>query len=164
MAQSILIFDFGTNEEAAQEARHKIEGWQQGMRLGKKIVFKFEREESGGEATPEPDTEATGSTSAKEKPSKGKAPAKPKAKAETSKAEKSKNDAEPDEKGSSSAASSARVRLLIRLAFSDHEKLTQQRWLDRIPAEKPFKSAKGETIRQGGAAFAETSELFDSLD
>jgi hypothetical protein len=34
MAQSIFVFDFGTNEEAAQQARHKVEGWKQGFRLG----------------------------------------------------------------------------------------------------------------------------------
>ena len=38
MAQTIMIFDFGTNEEAAQQARHKIEGWKQGFRLGEKML------------------------------------------------------------------------------------------------------------------------------
>jgi|ERR1700726_3800551 len=46
MAHSFLIFDFGTNEEAAQQARHKLEGWKQGFRLDKKILLKFEREET----------------------------------------------------------------------------------------------------------------------
>ncbi|HKV27497.1 MAG TPA: hypothetical protein VJN90_04400 [Candidatus Acidoferrales bacterium] len=44
MAQTFLIFDFGTDEEAAQLARHRIEGWKQGFRLGNKLQFKFERE------------------------------------------------------------------------------------------------------------------------
>lgn len=57
-----------------------------------------------------------------------------------------------------------RVRLFVRLAFSDHEKLSHQRWLDRIPTEEPFKSAKGETVRSGESAFAKTSETFESLD
>ena len=35
---SILIYDFGDNEEAAPQAQHKIESWQQGLRLGKKVV------------------------------------------------------------------------------------------------------------------------------
>ena len=48
MAQSILIFDFGTNEEAAQQARHKVDGWKQAFRLGDKMLLKFEREEPGG--------------------------------------------------------------------------------------------------------------------
>src|SRR6185437_3439538 len=43
MANTFLIFDFGTDEEAAQQARHRIEGWKQGFRLGSKLQFKFER-------------------------------------------------------------------------------------------------------------------------
>ena len=43
MAQTYMIFDFGTNEELAQQARHKIEGWKQGFRLGEKMSMKFER-------------------------------------------------------------------------------------------------------------------------
>ena len=54
--------------------------------------------------------------------------------------------------------------LLVRLAFSDHEKLSHQRWLDRIPAEEPFKSAKLETVRMGDPEFPKIVELFDSLD
>jgi hypothetical protein len=147
MAQSILMFDFGTNEEAAQQARHKIEGWQQGSRLGKKILFKFNREESGSvsESEAAPSTDESGS--------KGKTNKKKPAQASNG------DTAKGDGPGSDSC-----VCLLIRLDFSDHEKLTQQRWLDRIAAEEPFKSAKGETIRHGNAAFAETAELFDSLD
>ena len=37
MAYSFLIFDFGSNEEAAQQARHRIDGWKQGFRLDKKL-------------------------------------------------------------------------------------------------------------------------------
>src|SRR5579864_48738 len=47
MAHTFLIFDFGTDEEAAQQARHRIEGWKQGFRLGNKLQFKFERESPG---------------------------------------------------------------------------------------------------------------------
>ena len=43
MAHTFLIFDFGMDEEAAQQARHRIEGWKQGLRLGNKLQFKFER-------------------------------------------------------------------------------------------------------------------------
>jgi len=46
MAQILMIYDFGGNEEAAQQARHKIEGWKQGFRLGDKLACKFEREEN----------------------------------------------------------------------------------------------------------------------
>src|ERR1700735_5154321 len=45
MSHSYLSFDFGKNEETAQQARHKVEGWKQGFRLGNKITIKFEREE-----------------------------------------------------------------------------------------------------------------------
>ena len=57
-----------------------------------------------------------------------------------------------------------KIRVLIRLDFSDHEKLSHQRWLDRIPAEEPFKAASPHTVRSGDADYAATSDLFDSLD
>jgi hypothetical protein len=140
MPQSIFIFDFGTNEEAAQQARHKVDGWRQGFRLGKKLVLKFERAESPG------DDASEGGAAAKEA---GK-PAEKKTAGKQDKGEK--------------ATAAGGVRLFVRLNFSDHEKLTHQRWLDRIPAEEPFKSAKLQTIRTGDPEFAKTAELFDSLD
>jgi len=133
MAHDFLIFDFGTNEEVAQQARHKVEGWTQGFRLGKKMLLKFERE------------------AADESQDSGKAAEKP---AASKKKSASKSDA---------AEPSAKVRVLVRLDFSDHEKLSHQRWLDRIPTEEPFKSAKTEIIRQGQPGFTEAAELFDSL-
>lgn len=152
MAQSILIFDFGTNEEAAQQARHKIESWQQGLRLGKKMLFKFER----GEAVEESGEAAKSEAGAAAEESSSKA----KIKAGKKKAAKEKEDAGEGANGEATA----RIRLLIRLGFSDHEKLIQQRVLDRFAAEEPFKSAQGETIRQGNPGFAESADLFDSLD
>ena len=136
MAHSYLIFDFGTNEESAQQARHKLEAWKQSFRLGNKLLLKFERESTSG---------AEGSNDRPPRPAgaKKKSPA-------SEKAEKP----EP----------AARVRLLIRLDFSDHEKLSHQRWLDRIPAEEPFKSAAAETLRHTDQAFTKTAELFESLD
>ena len=125
-----MTFDFGTNEEAAQQARQKVEAWKQGFRLGNKIQLKFERQESA-EAE---GSQAEKAASAESKPGKKKSP-----------------------------ASGGRVRVLVRLAFSDHEKISNQRWLDRIPAEEPFKSAKAETVHPGDAAFDQLSELFDSL-
>jgi hypothetical protein len=136
MAQSILVFDFGTNEEAAQQARHKVDGWKQGFRLGNKMLLKFEREDSAEE-------EDDGDDESKSADAKGK-------KKSAAKKENEK-DAGP-------------VRLYLRLDFSDHEKISHQRWLDRIPTEEPFKSAAAETVRQGDAEFAKTSELFESLD
>jgi hypothetical protein len=109
MPQTYLIFHFGTNEEAAQQARHRIENWRQAFRLGDKMQLRFER-------------------------------------------------TEPDKKNGPET-----IRLLVRLDFSDHEKLSHQRWVDRIPGEEPFKSAKPEVVRAADASYTETRELFDSL-
>jgi hypothetical protein len=143
MAESILTFDFGTNEEGAQQARHKIEGWKQGFRLGSKMVLKFERD-PGTEQTAQHDGASVKEESSKKKPAAKKRAAK----------EDSQDVPEP----------SGRIRLLLRLNFSDHEKLSHQRWLDRIPAEEPFKSVKTETVRTGDPEFPGLAELFDSLD
>ena len=133
MAHDFLIFDFGTNEEIAQQARHKVEGWTQGFRLGKKMLLKFERESADDSSESAKDAEKPASSKKKSASKDG------------------------------AAESSANVRVLVRLDFSDHEKLSHQRWLDRIPSEEPFKSAKAEIIRQGQPGFAEAAELFDSL-
>lgn len=138
MAQSILIFDFGTNEEAAQQARHKVEGWKQGFRLGNKMMLKFEREDIA--------TEGDDKEEASAKPMKKTAEKKPTAK---------KDD---------NTEVAARVRLLVRLDFSEHEKLSHQRWLDRIPTEEPFKSARAETVQSGDPEHPKVAERFDSLD
>src|SRR5579862_5173660 len=155
MAQTIMIFDFGTDEEAAQQARHKIEGWKQGFRLGDKIKVKFEREETAddAEASAEEDEEEPAEDKKPAKKAKGKG-----ASAKGSKTKSSEKAAKEKEEAG------GRVRVLVRLGFSDHEKLSQQRWLDRIPTEEPFKSAKGETIRHSDPEFAKSAELFDSLD
>lgn len=148
-----MVFDFGANEEAAQQARHKFESWKQAFRLGDKAVLKFERT-SNNDAAP------VGETAAESKPEKtSKA-----AKASTKKGAKKKSSEADAAKSEEGAAESSDVRVLIRLSFSDHEKLLYQRWLDRIPSEEPFKSAKGETIRHSDASFAKTADLFDSLD
>jgi hypothetical protein len=56
------------------------------------------------------------------------------------------------------------IRLLVRLDFSDHEKLSYQRWIDRIPGEEDFKAAHPKVIGPGDKEFAKTAERFDSLD
>jgi hypothetical protein len=132
MPHSFLVFDFGNDEETAQQARHKIEAWKQGFRLGNKLLFKFERAEAEGQ---EGSAVAVKAAGGKKKPGK-----------------------------SEKAEASGNVRVLVRLDFSDHEKLSQQRWLDRIPSEDPFKSAECDIIRQPDAEFAKTAELFESLD
>ncbi len=139
MAPSILVFDFGADEALAQQARHKVDGWKQGFRLGNKMQLKFEREDLAGE---------NGAAEAGSDAEKKSAKPKPHAK-----------DAKPEEEKSSPS----RVRVFVRLDFSDHEKLSHQRWLDRIPSEEPFKSAKGETIRAADAAFEKTAALFETL-
>ncbi len=55
------------------------------------------------------------------------------------------------------------IRLIVRLDFSDHERLSHHRWLERIPIEEPFKEASPQVIRSGEADFESTAELFDSL-
>lgn len=127
MAHTFLIFDFGTDEEAAQQARHRIDGWKQGFRLGKKVEFKFDRQSREKNEKSEADGEA--------KP-------------------KSKNKESVDD---------GKVRLLVRLDFSNHEKHLAQTWVDRIPADEAFKSTKSEVIRHNQPAFEKISELFDSL-
>jgi hypothetical protein len=151
MAQSIMVFDFGGNEEAAQQARHKVDAWVQGFRLGKKILLRFDREDApeGAEKTaPEPAPAKHADDKKKHAGAK-----------KTHSGGKDKPAAKKEK-----AAEGGRVRVLVRLDFSDHEKLTHNRWLDRIPAEEPFKSAKGEVIRHSDPAFAKTAELFDSLE
>lgn len=137
MAHSYLIFDFGGKEEAAQQARHKVEGWKQGFRLGDKMLLKFEREESA-EAGEDPEQSAE------------KAP----------KSKSGKKTAGKENK----AGTNERLRLFVRLDFSDHEKLSHHRWLERIPAEDPFKSVKCEIVRHGESGFQTTEDQFDSLD
>jgi hypothetical protein len=135
MAQTFLIFDYGVNEARAQEARHKLEGWKQAFRLDKKLLIKFER------SAAEKKDRADGKHAANV----------PK--------EKSK----PTEPGAT-AESGSHIRLLVRLDFSDHEKLSYQRWLDRVPADEHFKNASPKIVRPGEAEFTKTTELFDSLD
>jgi hypothetical protein len=126
MAHSYLLFDFGSNEEAAQQARHKVEGWKQGFRLGNKLMVKFDRG----------DEESSGS-------------------------EKSGEAA-----GGKKAAGTEKQTLIVmvRLDFSDHEKLSHQRWLDRIPSEALFRDANPKILRQGDPEFAAAAERFDALD
>ncbi len=138
MPQTFLVFDFGTSEEAAQQARHRLEGWKQAFRLGDKLKFKFERKPS------EPAAEA----------------AEPAAEAPKKKSKKKKGEpaAQPV-----AAQPTDRLRVLVRLEFSEHEKLSYQRWLDRIPGEAPFQSAEKQIVRRGQEAFEEVSKVFDDL-
>ncbi len=57
-----------------------------------------------------------------------------------------------------------RILMIVRLDFSDHEKLSQQRWLERIPSEAPFKEAHPKLIRHSDDEFAPTTKRFDDLE
>jgi hypothetical protein len=153
MAHSFLIFEFGGNEDVAQQARHRIDGWKQGFRLDKKLQVKFDRAESGAQPVETPAAPAKAGKS-------GKAGAKGKAHSGA----KSKRDGEGASQAGGTADAPAKIRLIVRLDFSDHEKLSHQRWIERIPAEEPFKDANPQIVRAGEPNFKATSDLFDSLD
>src|ERR1700688_1353882 len=148
MAHSFLVFDFGGNEEVAQQARLRIEGWKQGFRLDKKLQVKFEAAEL-----------ETSAEEAAAKPAKSpkKAKSQDKSAAKRSSAKKSSNE-------EAAADGDAKIRLIVRLDFSDHEKLSHQRWVERIPTEEPFKAANPKIVRAGEPEYKVTSDLFDSLD
>jgi hypothetical protein len=124
MAQTFLVFEFGTNEEAAQQARLTLERWKQSFRLDKKLLLKFDREEPAEEEEEKPAAKAT------------------------------KKAAESKE---------GRIMLIVRLDFSDHEKLSQHRWVERIPAETLFKEAHPKVIRNGDGEFDGIAKRFEGL-
>ena len=155
MAHTYMLFDFGTDEDKAQQARHKLEGWKQAFRLDKKLQFKFDR----GEV---PVAEASTRAPVTEEPPK---PAQP------AKGTKSKEKSAPKAAAKTATpaipavpAANGEVKLLVRLYFSAHEKLSEQRWLDRIPTEEPFKSASPKVVQEGESGFPEALAHFDRLD
>ena len=143
MAQTYLLFDFGPDEAKVQQARHKLESWKQAFRLDKKLQYKLEREQPAApvaaEAKPEP------------------------AKPEKAKSAKTKSKSKP-RSDEAAAEDGGPVKLFVRLYFSGHEKLSEQRWIDRIPAEEPFKSASPKTIRETEPGFADILKQFDTLE
>lgn len=153
-----IRFDFGTDEEKAQQARHKLEGWRQAFRLDKRVQYKMDRP---GNASPEtaaksPTTEKPAAAAkGKEKPT-GKASAKATAKSGEAAAPKTTA-------AKSDVAADGKVGLLVRLYFSPHEKLSEQRWLARIPAEEPFKSASPKVINHDDPDFETTDQQFESI-
>jgi hypothetical protein len=142
MAHTYLLFDFGPDEEKVQQARHKLESWKQAFRLDKKLQYKLEREQPAvpvAEAKPEP------------------------AKTEKSKQAKTKSKSKP-KSDEPESENSGPVKLFVRLYFSGHEKLSEQRWIDRIPGEEPFKSASPKTVREAEPGFADVLKQFDTLE
>ena len=148
MAHIYMQFDFGKDEEKAQAARHKIETWKQAFRLDKKLLYKFER--TGGDGTP-----AATDKPVDAKPSTAKTKGKDKPKAKGKEETTAKPPAQPN--------SNEQVKLLLRLAFSSHEKLSEQRWVQRIPIEEPFHSASPVVLKPGDTLFSETEQQFESL-
>jgi len=143
MAQTYLLFDLGSDEEKVQQARHKLESWKQAFRLDKKLQYKLEREQPASPST----------TEAKPEP----------AKAEKSKSAKTKSKSKP-KSAEPAAENSGPVKLFVRLYFSGHEKLSEQRWIDRIPTEEPFKSASPKIVRESEPEFADILKQFDTLE
>ena len=139
MAHIYMHFDFGADEEKAQQARHKLDVWKQAFRLDKKLQYKLDRPE---------DDEADAEESAAEDNEKPKTKSK----------ERATKDGQPDDDGA------ANVSLLVRLYFSSHEKLSEQRWIERIPTEEPFKSASPKILRQGEPGFDAAVKQFADLN
>ena len=137
MPHIYMQFDFGRDEEKAQLARHKLETWKQAFRLDKKLLYNFERATDGA-----PAAEPVAAKSDKPK-AKGKAKTKDEPEAPTS---------------------NETVKLLLRLGFSNHEKLSEQRWVDRIPTEEPFVAASPKVLKPGDADFADTEKQFEELN
>jgi hypothetical protein len=145
MPHIYMLFAFAKDEEKAQQARHKLETWKQAFRLDKKLLYKIERiaiEAADGDAA---DAKSTKPQKEKKAPAKGKA-----AKAKTAVEEL--------------PPSNEDIRLIVRLGFSGHEKLSEERWVQRIPSEEPFKEASPEIVKPGEAKFAATEQRFEELD
>ena len=138
MAHIYLVFDFASDEEKAQLARHKLETWKQAFRLDKRLVYKFERIEP---EEAEADNENHEQHDKKEKAHK-------------------KGEGKGKGKHGEPKAS---VKMLVRLAFSGHEKITEQRLLDRIPTEETLQGTSAKTVKPGDAEFEETEKLFEEL-
>jgi hypothetical protein len=144
MAHIYLLFGFAQDEEKVQQARHKLETWKQAFRLDKKLLYKLERIA----ATPaDGDAKPAKVEKAKEEKAKGKGKGAHKAEKETE----------------AVAASNEDIRLLVRLGFSGHEKLSEQRWVDRIPTEEPFRDASPVVVKPGEANFEATEKQFEDL-
>jgi hypothetical protein len=153
MAPIYMSFDFGTDEEKAQQARHKLEMWKQAFRLDKKLLYKFERE---SDETAVPEDTAGRVEESEEAAKKGKGSKSGKSTSHSKKKTESED--------GSDAAPNGTVKLYLRLAFSGHEKMTEERLLKKIPAEKPFSELSPKAVKDGDAEFGELEEKFDSLE
>lgn len=126
-----MLFDFGSDEQKAQQARHKLDVWKQAFRLDKKMTFKFERGNIAPSASEPFETlQAKGNGKEEKK----------------------------------TAVPQGTVKLLLRLGFSGHEKITEHHWTERIPSEEPFRSSSPHVIKQREPEFDATEKRFENLD
>lgn len=58
----------------------------------------------------------------------------------------------------------AKIRMFVRVDFSGHEKLSRQRWLERIPADELFKAAALKEVPPDDPTYGATEDKFTSLD
>jgi hypothetical protein len=138
MAHIYLVFDFASDEEKAQLARHKLETWKQAFRLDKRLVYKFERIEPEAAEGVDENHEHHDKT------------------------EKAHKKGEDKGKGMHAEPKTS-VKMIVRLAFSGHEKITEQRLLDRIPNEETLQGTSAKTVKPGDAEFEGTETLFEEL-
>lgn len=155
MAHTYMIFDF-PGEEVAQQARHKLETWKQAFRLDKKLQYKLDRGEELDAADQESDDEAEPEAKPAAKSAKT---------AKPGKASKSKGKAgsKSDDESDDAVADSGPVKLLVRLYFSGHEKMSEKRILDKINGDDLFRNASHRVAEEGKAGFAEALAEFDRL-
>jgi hypothetical protein len=148
------MLDFGTDEEKVQQARHKLDGWKQAFRLDKRLLYKLDRPEAGArEAGAKPGPVEKPAPASK---STGKSATNPKAKTTVKSSDAAAEKSAPEADG--------KVALLVRLYFSSHEKLSEQRWLDRIPSEEPFKSASPKVVHHSDPEFESMDRQFEALE
>ncbi len=146
MAHTYLTFEFGNDEEKALQVRHKLESLKQAFKLDKKMLLKLDRKEEDTAAAAEAPQE--------------KSVAEPKSK--DAKSLKGSKKADP---GPAKLASpKADIKLLLRLALPNHEKLTEQRLLKRISSEELLTTASPKTFRQADKGFAELDARFEQLE
>jgi hypothetical protein len=141
-----MRFDFGTDEDKAQAALHKLDVWKQAFRLDKKLQYKLDRPEPAASETPS-----------------GAPPAAKPAEKPGAKGKSKSSEATHDKSHKTASTPNGKVSLLVRLYFSTHEKLSEQRWVDRIPTEEPFQAASPKVIKPNDSEFADTEKQFEDL-
>ena len=96
-----------------------------------------------------------------EKPAKQAKPAKT---GKSNKKDDKKHDKKKEDADDGSDAPSGNVKLYLRLAFSGHEKMTEDRSLKKFPSEGPFNELSSKAVKDGDAEFAALEKKFESLE